>query len=796
MKFLSSIFLLVSFLNLNASKIAPSNSLYFTENKGQVMYQNGSKSDDIKYSLVTENMRIDIKSNSIHYTLFHRTFDDVQDDFTSRKQGKSNLPELSSSESYRVDVMLEGSRSAVEVIPSVKLDYYENYYLEGCGVEGITQVAAYKSLLIENVYPGIDWKLYIDGSKFKYDFIVRKGADASLIKLKYIGAVGLLKDADGNIEVSTPFGSFKENRPYSYEDDSKREINSEYQINGNHISFKTGTCSGTMVIDPEIEWCTYYGGLFEDWISQIAFDENNSLLMVGQTSSQNNIATIGAHQVNYSGGLYDGLIVCFDEKGVRKWATYYGGSGSDIFAAVQYHQQEFILAGITSSKTNIATPGANQTVHGGGVSDCFLAKFDQQGLRLWSSYFGGADLDGTYPGYPTEIYLGITLDQDGNIFMCGTTASQFGIATEGTHSPLYQGGKCDGFVAKFNNNGSKLWGTYIGGVDDDDLYAIDLDLNNNILVCGETKSVEGIATAGTHQTTFTGDYDAFINKLDPDGNRLWGTYFGGTAYEAGSNIKVDLENNIYLIGTTTSSSKISTPSSFQTAIGGNNDGYLQKFNSDGARLWGTYIGGAGNDYFFGLKADKENNIVLSGMTTLAYARVVKGNALQTSYGGGTFDCVIEKLDKNGKQLWGSYYGANGNDRSWNLNIDLSGDIYVGGGTSSLTNISTPNAHQTQFGGGLGDILLLKISDETLKNDEIIQNPKLTLYPNPTSGIVHLIGNQQLNQSRVKVYNFSGNQIPVRILANSIDFSGLPSGVYFVKAFKENESYSVGKVIKL
>ena len=119
-------------------------------------------------------------------------------------------------------------------------------------------------MLIENVYPGIDWKLYIDGSKFKYDFIVRKGADASLIKLKYIGAVGLLKDADGNIEVSTPFGSFKENRPYSYEDDSKREINSEYQINGNHISFKTGTCSGTMVIDPEIEWCTYYGGLFED----------------------------------------------------------------------------------------------------------------------------------------------------------------------------------------------------------------------------------------------------------------------------------------------------------------------------------------------------------------------------------------------------------------------------------------------------------------------------------------------------------------------------------------------------
>ena len=479
-----------------------------------------------------------------------------------------------------------------------------------------------------------------------------------------------------------------------------------------------------------------------------------------------------------------------------KWATYYGGSGTDVFAAVQYYKQEFILAGITSSKTNIATPGANQTVHGGGVSDCFLAKFDQQGLRLWASYFGGDDLDGTYPGYPSEPFLDISLDLDGNIFMCGPTASQFGIATQGTHSPLYNGGKCDGFVVKFNNIGNKLWGTYLGGLEDDDLYGIDLDQDNNIVVCGETNSPDGIATSGTHQTIFSGDFDSYIIKLDSSGNRIWGTYFGGINYEVGNNIKVDLDNNIYLVGNTNSSTKISTPNSFQTVIGGGNDGYLQKFNSDGTRIWGTYIGGTGNEYLFGLEVDRDNKIVLSGMTTASFIRAVKGNAIQIAYGGGAFDCIISKLDKNGKQLWGSYYGSNGNDRSWMLNIDLIGNIYIGGGTSSLTKIATQNAHQTQFGGGIGDILLLKISDETLRNDEISYRSNITLYPNPTSGLLQINGDTQLNKLKINVFNCSGQLIPAVIRGNYIDITDAIPGIYFVQVIDGSGDSGVVKVVKM
>jgi len=793
MRILIVLLLTFQILNLSAAVIPGSNSMYFIENKGQLMYQDGSRADDIKYSLISGDMRIDIKSNSIHYSLFQKQY---KESIEPVRKGRSNEVELSSISSSRVDVLFEGSNMINEILPSGKIDYYENYYLEGCGVEGVTSVQAFQSLLIKNIYSGIDWRIYIDGNKFKYDFIVHQGADPASIKLKYLGADNIILDQNGNLEIQTPHGSFMENKPYTFEQKTKKEITSEYQLIGNRVSFKTGNYSGTMVIDPEIEWCTYYGGTFEDWIGQITLDENNNVLMVGQTSSISNVATTGAHQVNYSGGLYDGLIVLFDEQGVRKWATYYGGSGTDVFAAVQYYKQEFILAGITSSKTNIATPGANQTVHGGGVSDCFLAKFDQQGLRLWASYFGGDDLDGTYPGYPSEPFLDISLDLDGNIFMCGPTASQFGIATQGTHSPLYNGGKCDGFVVKFNNIGNKLWGTYLGGLEDDDLYGIDLDQDNNIVVCGETNSPDGIATSGTHQTIFSGDFDSYIIKLDSSGNRIWGTYFGGINYEVGNNIKVDLDNNIYLVGNTNSSTKISTPNSFQTVIGGGNDGYLQKFNSDGTRIWGTYIGGTGNEYLFGLEVDRDNKIVLSGMTTASFIRAVKGNAIQIAYGGGAFDCIISKLDKNGKQLWGSYYGSNGNDRSWMLNIDLIGNIYIGGGTSSLTKIATQNAHQTQFGGGIGDILLLKISDETLRNDEISYRSNITLYPNPTSGLLQINGDTQLNKLKINVFNCSGQLIPAVIRGNYIDITDAIPGIYFVQVIDGSGDSGVVKVVKM
>ena len=47
------------------------------------------------------------------------------------------------------------------------------------------------------------------------------------------------------------------------------------------------------------------------------------------------------------------------------------------------------FAGLTSSHTNIASPGAFQTTYGGDPWDAFLAKFTTGGQRIWATYYGG-----------------------------------------------------------------------------------------------------------------------------------------------------------------------------------------------------------------------------------------------------------------------------------------------------------------------------------------------------------------------------------------------------------------------
>src|SRR5205807_2295299 len=100
------------------------------------------------------------------------------------------------------------------------------------------------------------------------------------------------------------------------------------------------------------------------------------------------------------------------------------------------------------------TASAYQTFYGGGGFDAFITKFDSGGIPLWATYFGGNDTDYGYS---------IATDHSDNIVITGSTASSiFPISMGAFQSKLsdYSG---DGFIAKFNPNGSRLWSTYYGG---------------------------------------------------------------------------------------------------------------------------------------------------------------------------------------------------------------------------------------------------------------------------------------------------------------------------------------------
>ena len=321
--------------------------------------------------------------------------------------------------------------------------------------------------------------------------------------------------------------------------------------------------------------------------------------------------------------------------------------------------------------------------------------------RIWGTYYGGNSVD---------YGMSCVVDVIGSVFLSGYTWSTNNVATTGANQ-ITNAGYCDGFLAKFNSNGVRQWGTYYGGSDDDEGYACVTDNQNNIYITGRTSSTNAIATTAAHQDTFGGYYDAFLVKFNSNGVRQWGTYYGGSSPDMGNGCAIDSQNNIYITGFTGSLNVIATIGAHQVIKGWYEDAFLVKFNSNGVRQWGTYYGGSGEEYGFGCATDFQNNIYITGGTYSLTAIATIGAHQVTK--GWYADAYLVKFDSNGVRQWGTYYGGTDDDYGYACAIDNQNNIYITGRTSSTNAIATIGAHQLT-GGFNGDAFLIKFNSNGVR----------------------------------------------------------------------------------
>jgi hypothetical protein len=124
-------------------------------------------------------------------------------------------------------------------------------------------------------------------------------------------------------------------------------------------------------------WGTYYGGTQDDYSNQCAVDRKGNVYLTGTTTSSviGEIASPGAYQTVYNGSE-DVYLAKFDSLGVRKWGTYYGGTGTeqDAYCAIDMNDAIYLASFSGSTGTVIATPGSHQSTFS-GIIDAFLVKF-------------------------------------------------------------------------------------------------------------------------------------------------------------------------------------------------------------------------------------------------------------------------------------------------------------------------------------------------------------------------------------------------------------------------------------
>lgn len=326
------------------------------------------------------------------------------------------------------------------------------------------------------------------------------------------------------------------------------------------------------------QWATYYGGSGNDQAYGMATDPvNNRIYVTGGTNSASGIGTPGVFQPTKpspSSTDYDGFILQLDYSGVRQWGTYFGDSSDEdyvISASFDVASGGFYICGNTSSPSGIATAGAYQTTYAGGYSgDGFLAKFTNTGARTWSTYYGGIGNDNAFC---------ILADASGNAYVCGSTESLNGFGSVGAHQfSCGSNGLPDGFLAKFDPTGARLWGTYYGGNQSDYSMGLAIDPAGYIYMCGSTASGNNIGTAGSYQPNQgSGNYDGFLTLFNPGGGQLWGTYYGGYSLDYGMSVVIDGAGTIYLAGFSNSTNAIATTGSYQPAPDGGYDAFLVQF---------------------------------------------------------------------------------------------------------------------------------------------------------------------------------------------------------------------------
>ncbi|MCS7297507.1 MAG: hypothetical protein NZ611_04755 [Bacteroidia bacterium] len=244
----------------------------------------------------------------------------------------------------------------------------------------------------------------------------------------------------------------------------------------------------------------------------------------------------------------------------------------------------------------------------------------------------------------------------------------------------------------------RVWGTYLPLAVSD----MDIDGNGNTYCSGWLLAeVPQLATAGAHQTTWGGGgTDAAIMSFDPNGNRRWGTYYGGEGSEAAMECVVDYTTNsfVYMAGVTVDSyTGIATPGAHQTVLRGTNDFFIVKFNTtNGTREWGTYFGGSADDTFRGVSPyfvggttiDANGNLYFGAFTRSTDFIATPGSA-RPNYNGGPWDGFVAKFAPNGTLLWGTYFGGPDVDVvSCVAFRSVNGYIYIAGTTLSTTGIAT------------------------------------------------------------------------------------------------------------
>lgn len=350
------------------------------------------------------------------------------------------------------------------------------------------------------------------------------------------------------------------------------------------------------------------------------------------------------------------------------WGISFGGPDFDICKDIVTDSigNLYLIGNFKSTKINIANNFLYNSTP--GSFDFIIIKMSHDGNIIWAKSFGGNQDD-----YVTSA----SIDLQGNLYLTGYFNSEI-LNLDGNPLKNFGTENSSVFITKVNPDGNVIRAMNFLGKSNDIPTSIScFDEGKCIYLCGNFQSdTLSVSSLKVHKK---GDIDIFVAKFDTSLNIVWLKSFGSEKIDYASNMNIDKEGNIYIVGYFNSDSIL-----FQNFVlknSGNYDGYVLKLDTEGIPLWCKSLRGTENEKITQISVSSSGTIYICGefgSTKVFIDSVEMANSMYFFT-----NLFVTKLDKYGKIIWCKVFGGNGNrEFEENLYLDYEENPILTGSFSS------------------------------------------------------------------------------------------------------------------
>lgn len=534
----------------------------------------------------------------------------------------------------------------------------------------------------------------------------------------------------------------------------------------------------------------------------------------------------------------DVFIVKLDPSGNFLWAKNMGiGSNTNYGHTIKTDQSGNVyVAGHFIYMIDLDPGPSSFALTSFGAGDGFLVKLDASGNFLWGHHLGG--------GGPDEGSI-LETDISGNIYCVVHFDGALAL-------PAYMigAGAGDIGILKFDNSGNLLWACSVGGPLNDTCTSLSVDVTGNLYLTGSFRNtVDFDPASGAYNLTAVGSGDAFVLKLDNNGQFLWAKQFGGSSYETGKSVRCMGNNNIYVGGKFSGTVDFDPgPGIYNVTANGSSNAFFAKLDASGNFKWVQAFGNttsteisnvvlnANSSHFlnkgsFTGTVDFDPGAGVYNLTAMGYSTFI------IKHKECTFDSGFFNQTACRNYLWnGNSYSTSGTiiypvarpgmcDSIAVLNLTIhqppanvvlqTGDTLTASATNAYyqwvdcdNNFSSlPGATNSMYVANKVGNYAVIVTDivtgcsdtsdcmniaYTSANDVIINENNVNIYPNPTSGITTILFSKNQPDGTIEIVTATGQTILKNQFENTkeikFNLSSHPHGVYFVSVIFSSEKH--------